>query len=201
MNRARSSAPLGVSLAESLVVLTVLGLALPLALPVVSELGGATGLRAACNQVAAHLNRARDLAATHGRDVGIRWVLAGGDATLYFYEDGNWNGVLSADIVKGVDRLVAGPISMRGRYPSIRFSFVPGFRGPDPGGSAIENLEDPFRLGVSNITTFSPVGKASPGTVYLSDERSRQAAVRVSPASARIQIYEWRPSSRTWGMQ
>ncbi|KAA0253997.1 hypothetical protein FBQ97_02335 [Acidobacteria bacterium ACD] len=198
MERAPTGAPRGASLAETLVVVAVLGLSLPLALPVVAELGGATGLRAASNHVAAHLNRARGLAAARGRDVGIRWVLAGGDATLYFYEDGNWNGVLSADVVAGVDRLVAGPISLRGRYPSIRFSFVPGFRGPDPGGSPIGDLSDPFRLGASNITTFSPVGKASPGTVYLSDERSRQAAVRVSPYSARIQVYEWRPSSRTW---
>jgi len=84
--------------------------------------------------VASHLHQARSLAAARRVDVGVRWVTAGGDVTLYLYEDGNGNGVLSADVLSGVDRLVAGPYSLRVKYPSISFSFFPGFRGPDRAG-------------------------------------------------------------------
>ena len=188
----------GVTLFESLASLAVLFSLVALGLPVVAQIGGQAGLRAACNQVASHLHQARSRAAARRVDVGVRWVAAGGDATLYVYEDGNGNGVLSADVLSGVDRLVAGPYSLRVKDPSISFSFFPGFHGPDPGGSPIGNLADPYRLGEANMTTFSAVGHASPGTVYLSDGRGRQGAVRISPGSGRIQLYEWRPGSRRW---
>ena len=113
---------------------------------------------------------------------------------------------LSEAITKGqaaagpdpVDRLVAGPFWLRNKYPGITFSFVPGFDDVDPGGAAIGNLADPVRFGNSNICSFSPVGKASPGSVYLSNRKRRQAAVRVTPANAKIQIFTWHGKIPKW---
>jgi len=39
----------------------------------------------------------------------VKWVSGNGDIVLTMFEDGNGNGVLSADIREGKDRLVAGP--------------------------------------------------------------------------------------------
>ena len=188
----------GTSLPELLVVLLILGLVFALSLPALSDLLAEEGLAAAAREVSGILNMARARAVFQGVDVGVKWISSGGDLVLSVYQDGNGNGVTTADIRKGVDRLVGGPYWLRGKYPGISFSFVPGFDGLDPGGAPIGNVADPLRFGRSDICSFSPIGKASPGTVYLSNKKRRQAAVRVTPANARIQSFTWHGKSLKW---
>ena len=188
----------GTSLPELLVVLLILGLVFALSLPALSDLLAEEGLAAAAREVSGILNMARARAVFQGVDVGVKWISSGGDLVLSVYQDGNGNGVTTADIRKGVDRLVGGPYWLRGKYPGISFSFVPGFDGLDPGGAPIGNVADPLRFGRSDICSFSPIGKASPGTVYLSNKKRRQAAVRVTPANARIQSFTWHGKSLMW---
>ena len=188
----------GTSLPELLVVLLILGLVFALSLPALSNLLAEEGLAAAAREVSGILNMARARAVFQGADVGVKWISSGGDLVLSVYQDGNGNGVTTADIRKGIDRLVAGPYWLRGKYPGISFSFVPGFDGLDPGGAPIGNVADPLRFGRSDICSFSPIGKASPGTVYLSNRNRRQAAVRVTPANAKIQSFTWHGKSLKW---
>ncbi|MFI5197732.1 MAG: Tfp pilus assembly protein FimT/FimU [Thermoanaerobaculia bacterium] len=188
----------GTSLAEMMVVLAILGMVSILGLPPLTDVLAEEGLATAAREVSTILIGARDRAVFQGADVGVKWISAGGDLVLCVYQDGNGNGVTTADIKKGVDRLVAGPFGLHNKYPGITFSFVPGFNGTDPGGDAIGNLEDPIRFGVSNICSFSPVGESSPGSVYLSNRKHRQAAVRVTPANAKIQIFTWHGKTLKW---
>ena len=188
----------GTSLTELLVVLLILGLVFALSLPALSDLLAEEGLATAAREVSGILNMARARAVFQGVDVGVKWISSGEDLVLSVYQDGNGNGVTTADIRKGVDRLVGGPYWLRGKYPGISFSFVPGFDGLDPGGAPIGNVADPLRFGRSDICSFSPIGKASPGTVYLSNRKRRQAAVRVTPANAKIQSFTWHGKSLKW---
>jgi type II secretory pathway pseudopilin PulG len=188
----------GTSLPELLVVLLILGLVFALSVPALSDLLAEEGLQTAAREVSAILTTARARAVFQGTEVGVKWISSGGDLVLSVYQDGNGNGVTTADIKKGVDRLVAGPYWLRGKYPGISFSFVPGFDDLDPGGAPIGNLTDPLRFGRSDICSFSPLGKASPGSVYLSNRKRRQAAVRVTPANAKIQIFTWHGNSLKW---
>lgn len=188
----------GTSLPEIVVVLAILGIVFALGLPSLTDFLAEEGLAAAAREVSAILLGARDRAVFQGADVGVKWVSSGGDLILSVYQDGNGNGVTTADIRKGVDRLVAGPFWMRNKYPGITFSFVPGFSGTDPGGAAIGNLADPIRFGASDICSFSPLGKSSPGSVYLSNRKRRQAAVRVTPANAKIQVFTWHGKTLKW---
>ena len=188
----------GTSLPELLVVLLILGLVFALSVPALSDLLAEEGLQAAAREVSAILTTARARAVFQGTEVGVKWISSGGDLVLSVYQDGNGNGVTTADIKKGVDRLVAGPYWLRGKYPGISFSFVPGFDDLDPGGAPIGPLTDPLRFGRSDICSFSPLGKASPGSVYLSNRKRRQAAVRVTPANAKIQIFTWHGNSLKW---
>lgn len=188
----------GTSLPELVVVLAILGLVFALSLPPFADFLAEEGLQAAAREVSAIFTAARGRAVFQGVDVGVKWTNVGGDLVLTVYQDGNGNGVLTADIKKGVDRLVAGPYWMHGKYPGITFSFVPGFNGLDPAGAPIGNLSDPLRFGKSDICTFSPLGKASPGSVYLSNRKRRQAAVRVTPSNAKIQIFTWHGKSLKW---
>jgi len=188
----------GFSMTEVLVSLCIAGLVFALGLPLCIDALFQTALAAACQDVAGVFTLARGRAVFQGRDVGVKWVSVGGDVVLSVYEDGNGNGVTSADIKKGIDRLVAGPYWMKGRYPAISFSFVPDFGGLDPNNDPVGNLKDPIKFGKSDICTFSPVGHASPGSVYLSNGRHRQAMVRVSPANARIQTFTWHGKKKKW---
>ncbi len=188
----------GVSLPEMTAVLAVLGLVFAMSVPALWEILAEEALATASREVAGILTAARARAVFQGAEVGVKWVANAGDLVLTVYQDGNGNGVTTVDIKKGVDRLVAGPYWLGSRYPGVNFSFVPGMDGADPGGAPIGDLSDPVRFGKSNICSFSPVGNASPGTVYLSNRKRRQAAVRVSPATAKIQIWTWHGKKQKW---
>lgn len=188
--------PLGFTKVELLTVLAIVSLALTAAAPAMSDIASGLTLQSACLHVATVFNEARGRAIFKRRDVGVRWISSGGDLTLAIYEDGNGNGVLSSDIRTGDDRLVAGPISMRKRFPLVSFSIVSRVT-VDPNGTPIGSREDPIRFGRSDICTFSPLGHASPGSVYVSNGK-RQGLVRVSPSNAKIQIFEWEPTGRRW---
>jgi type II secretory pathway pseudopilin PulG len=188
----------GASVPELVVVLAILGIVFTLGLPPLTDVLAEEGLATAAREVSTILIGARDRAVFQGADVGVKWVSSEGDLVLSVYQDGNGDGVTTADIKKGVDRLVAGPFGLRNKYPGITFSFVPGFNGTDPGGAAIGDLADPIRFGASNICSFSPVGESSPGSVYLSNRQRRQAAVRVTPANAKIQVFTWHGKTLKW---
>jgi hypothetical protein len=198
MGQAPRSSLRGTSLSEITAVVALLGLLFALGIPAMTEVLAEEGLATAAREVSTILSGARARAVFQGADVGVKWISQGGDLTLSVYQDGNGNGVTTADIRKGVDRLVAGPYWLRGKYPGITFSFVPGFDDVDPGGAAISNLADPIRFGASDICSFSPLGKASPGSVYLSNKKRRQAAVRVTPLNAKIQIFTWHGKTQKW---
>ena len=188
----------GVSLAEMTAVLAVLGLVFTMSVPALWEILAEEALGTASREVAGILTAARARAVFQGSEVGVKWVANAGDLVLTVFQDGNGNGVTTADIRKGVDRLVAGPYWLGSRYPGVDFSFVPGMDGADPGGAPIGDVSDPVRFGRSNICSFSPLGHASPGTVYLSNRKRRQAAVRVTPMTAKIQIWTWHGKKLKW---
>jgi len=188
----------GVSLLEALVTVALTGLLALVSFPALSNALRKTAIDAATTDVAVVFNFARNRAILSGRDTGVKWFSKSGDVVLTVYEDGNGNGVLTADIKKGIDRLVAGPYWMRGKYPHITFSFLTNFKGLDPSGNPIGDLSDPIRLGRSDICTFASDGHASPGSVYLANGVDRQSVVRVSPANAKIQVFDWQPGKRKW---
>jgi type II secretory pathway pseudopilin PulG len=188
----------GITLPELVVSLALAGMITSTALPALSNILKKTSIDGATTDVALVFNLARNRAILSGRDTGVKWYAKNGDVVLTLYEDGNGNGVTTADIRKGVDRLVAGPYWMKGKYPHITFSFLPDFKGLDPSGNPIGNLSDPIRFGRGDICTFAPDGQASPGSVYLSNGVDRQSVVRVSPANGRIQIFDFEPKRRKW---
>ena len=56
-----------------------------------------------------------------------------------------------------------------------------------------------FTSGAAFMTALDLSGRrASPGSIYLSDRRSRQALVRVSPITSSIHIWDWQPGSKKW---
>jgi hypothetical protein len=135
---------------------------------------------------------------TRNVNVGVKFRRNGDRYEWALYRDGNGNGVRTAEIARGIDRPlgIAIPWSRRDVLPGI-FSDC---RVPDPGspGAYLDRPGDPIRFNASDICSFSPAGESTPGSIYLSDGRSRMAVVRVLGRTAKIRVLYWRKGQRGW---
>jgi hypothetical protein len=140
--------------------------------------------------------RARSLAVSSSRYTAIRFE-RDAQGTWYYslYADGNRNGVLAADIRRGVDRRLGEPRRLDGGAPGVRVGIHPDVPAPPPDGGTLDPSR-PIQFGSAYMLSFSPLGTATPGTFYLAGEL-RQAAVRVSPGSARVRLMIW-SGGRRW---
>jgi len=141
-------------------------------------------------QFKSHFRLAWSTAVRSGVYTAIRFERHEDGRVFYaLYADGNYNGVRSADIVSGEDRLVAGPVPLSGGAPGVRVGINAGVPTLPPERGLLSG--DPVRFGPSDILSFSPFGTATPGTFYLAGD-SAQAAVRVTGGSARVRLMLWR---------
>lgn len=129
--------------------------------------------------------KAYSMAIKQGVYTAIRFEHDGDRPFYSVYADGNGNGVRSEEIRRGVDRRVAGPFPLHGGSPSVRVAINPGVPAIPPDRGFLSG--DPIRFGPADLLSFSPLGTATPGTFYLAGQ-GVQAAVRVSPGSARVRL-------------
>jgi hypothetical protein len=138
--------------------------------------------------------KARSMAARNNVYTAIRFEDKLAVPRYSVYVDGNFNGVRKDDINKGIDRRVAGPFFLDAQAPGVRVGINPGTPAIPP-DTGILDVKDPIRFGPSDMLSFSPLGTATPGTFYLAGQAS-QAAVRVTPGSARVRLMVCR--NGTW---
>ncbi len=175
----------------------LLALGASLALPsVLSGIDQARGM-AAARHIGALVRLTRVQAALRSTHVGLRFEADGAGFRYAVYVDGNGNGLRSRDVRRGIDEAIT-PIERIGdRFPGVAFGVVPGVAGITDGGAMLEG-GDPIRLGAANTLTFSVLGTATSGTVYLRSRSDRQFAVRVLGATGRTRVLEYRHETATW---
>jgi Type II transport protein GspH len=144
-----------------------------------------TSILAAGRSFKEEFSKARSMAVRGNTYTAIRFERAGKQPTYAVYADRNGNGVRSAEIAAGIDERVGGPFQLTGRAARVRVGFLPGIRAVPPDTGFLEG--DPIQFGAADILSFSPLGTATPGTFYLAGE-GIQAAVRVSPGTARVRL-------------
>jgi hypothetical protein len=102
--------------------------------------------------------------------------------------DRDFDGVQSRDLRDGIDTYMN-----EGRRLSdtaeVRVGVLPGVPEPPPGRGLLDP-SDPIRFGVADRVSFSPLGGATPGTLYFAGH-GLQAAVRVTGNSARVSTLLW----------
>lgn len=130
--------------------------------------------------------KARSIAVRSGVQTAIRFERKPEGVFFSVYSDGNFTGVLAADIARGVDERVAGPFRLNGGAEDVRVAINPGTPAIPPDRGTLDTA-DPIRFGRSDMLSFSPTGTATPGTFYLAGV-GQQAAVRVNPGSARVSL-------------
>lgn len=141
---------------------------------------------AAARYLAARMAAARAHAVLRSAHVALRFVDDRSGITFQTFADDNQNGVRTADIAAAVDRPLDAPARLRDLFPGVDIAIAPGL------GS------DPVRLGASNLLSFTPLGTATPGTIYVRGRDGTQLAVRVLGATARARVLRYVPQTGQW---
>jgi hypothetical protein len=151
----------------------------------------------AARYVSARLQRARMEAVKRSVMVGVQFTQTPGGRYRYaVYLDGNRNGVLTREIERGVDPLFTPDEQLADQFPGVEFGAIPGLPPVDPGGTAPGT--DPIRLGSGNIASFSALGTATSGTVYIRGRRDAQYAVRIFGETGKTRMLKFEPTTRRW---
>ena len=190
----RSHAALGYTVVEIVFVaglmVTLGGMAVP------SLVSGLDDYRTAgaARYVSTRLQRARMEAVSRSTEVAMQFIQVGVGYSYAVYMDGDHNGVRTKDIQSGADPPVGSAERLPDHFRGVDFSVQPGLPAVD-GGAPPGN--DPIRLGASNMASFSPVGTATSGSVYIRG-RSAQYVVRIFGATGKIRVLKFDQTARQW---
>ena len=102
------------------------------------------------------------------------------------FVDGNRNGVRTNDIASHVDQPLGDRASLSDLFSGVAIA-VSGAAGSDP-----------LRIGSSNLLSFTPLGTATSGTIYVRGRDGSQFAIRVLGATGRVRVQRYLPRTRAW---
>jgi type II secretory pathway pseudopilin PulG len=108
------------------------------------------------------------------------------------FADGDGDGVLQRDVDGGIDPRLQPDARLSEVFATVSFRIAATVPAPD-GGAVLDAGSDPLRLGASNFLSFSPLGSATSGTLYLAGESGPQMAVRVLGTTGRVRVlwFDW----------
>ena len=184
----------GRSLLELAVVVAILMLAVSAGAPALRAYTEEAQALGAGRLFKAEFLRARALAVGSGKNHAIRFEPAADGMYFSIYRDGGCDGILSDEIASGKDLRVAGPFQLTTGSSQVRVGINPGVPAIPPEAGPLDPA-DPIRFGRSNMVSFSPMGTASPGTLYIAG-RWIQTAIRVNPNSSRVRLMVYQ--NRRW---
>jgi len=180
----------GRTLLELLFAVAMLASLLALGLPGLRAYSSEAHILGAAEVFKQEFRKARSIATTTNRQTAIRFEETAAGAFISVYQDGNHNGVMSAEIARGIDKRLAGPRRLDSGASSVRIAIHPGTPAPPP-ESGLLDTRDPIRFGRAEMLSFTPLGGSTPGTFYLAGE-GVQAAIRVNGETSRIRLLIYR---------
>ena len=120
------------------------------------------------------------------RTVALRFTGTGDDVMFQMFVDGNRNGVRTLDIGSQVDSAIGVSARLSELFPGVVI------------GISTDAGTDPVRIGSSNLLSFSPLGTATPGTIYVRGHDGLQLAVQITGATGRVRVLRYIPRTRQW---
>jgi Tfp pilus assembly protein FimT len=187
----------GAALIDIIVAVALCGLMAAIAVPVVGGTLERERTIVGAQYLAGHLQRARLESLKRARSVAVRLEVIGDRTQLRLFADGNGNGVLQRDIDRGIDPPLtrAEWLDDQARDISLRVNQA---ITDVSGSSALEPGDDPLRIGNTALLTFSPIGSATSGTLYVAAHRGPQMAIRVFGATGRVRVLMFDAQTRQW---
>jgi type II secretion system GspH-like protein len=141
---------------------------------------------AAARYLAARMAVARSHAVMRSANVALRFTTDRGDVMFQMFLDDNHNGVRSLDIGSHVDRELDAPTRLSELFPGVVI------------GISTELGTDPVKIGTTNLLSFTPLGTATPGTIYVRGRDGLQLAIRITGATGRARLLRYVPRTREW---
>ncbi|MBI2834898.1 MAG: GspH/FimT family pseudopilin [Acidobacteria bacterium] len=173
--------------------ITVTGIAVPMFLAA----RHAALTAAAARYLGSRCAFARMEAVKRSRAIGFRFDSADQGYRFALYADGNRNGIRTMEITSGTDGRITEFERLSDLFGGVTFGIAPGVE-PIDSGEALEGNGNPIRIGRTTILTFTALGTASSGTLYLLGRGPTQYAVRVLGATGRTRVLEYRFGDGRW---
>jgi len=187
----------GFTLIEILLTAALVVTLATIALPVFARALEAHRAHAAARYLSGRFALARIEAVRRSRRVGLQFDGDASDAAWTTYVDGNANGIRSLDIARGIDTVLRPAERLTDLFPGVVFGLQPSV--PEVDAQAAGTGErDPIRIGSSQIVTFTPIGTATSGTIYLHGRGITQYAVRILGVTGRTRVMWFDPGNREW---
>lgn len=192
----------GSGLVDLIATLAVGALLLLVATPALDRTRAEVRLSGAARRLMLELSRLRWTAVASGDSHGLRFERdEAGEWRWRVVRDGNGNGLRNAEIDAGVDRTLGeGGLPPAGE-PAVRFGFPEldrPIRAIPPRRGTLDVSGGPVRVGRARLVSFSPLGRATSGTLYLTDGRRSLWAVVVYGRTARMRVWRYREGARRW---
>ena len=176
----------GYTLLELLFASALIAIVSAIAVP--QSLAGVDRARAAsaARYLASRMAVARSQAVMRSTHVALRFEGEPPGITFRTFADGNRNGVLTDDIDAGIDAPLDAAVLLGDLYSGVAIA-VAGEAGSDP-----------VRLSSSNLLSFTPLGTATSGSVFVRGRDGSQFAIRVLGATGRTRVQRFVVHNRTW---
>jgi prepilin-type N-terminal cleavage/methylation domain-containing protein len=185
----------GYSLLEVMFVLAIAGTLAAMTIPHVATAVDEQRTVGAARYVSTRLQRVRMEAIMRSADVAMQFASDVRGYLFVAYVDGNQNGVLTRDIQHGVDVRLGAVERLSDNFPGVEFGAFAGLPAVDPGSTPPG--ADPIRLGSSNLATFTAVGTATPGSLYIRGRRT-QYVIRIFGDTARTRVLRFDAATNKW---
>lgn len=184
----------GYSLIEILIVIAIIGLILGITIPNFTTMRRRMALRAAAAELRSVFYLVRMRAIARGVNTGVKFVMEDGVWQFATYEDGDRDGVRNDDIKKGTDPMVAKPRVVFSQSQIVTIG-LPGYSFKDPDGDTVKS---PVTFNQTSLCSFSPIGEATPGSIYITDNDGEVWCVRVYGATAKIRALRYDRTKKRW---
>jgi type II secretory pathway pseudopilin PulG len=184
----------GATLAEILIVLSLMAAMTAVGTPLVAKTVDATRGRQAAGFLASRFRLARQQAVAQSRSHAVVFDDGPGGWQFRVCADGNDNGVRRAEISAGIDSCFEGPYRIDVLVAGTRIAVHAALPGPDGDAPSA----DPVRFGSSDLASFSPVGSSSSGSIYLQSRDGMQFVVRLGGATGRTRVLRYDTAAAVW---
>ena len=190
----------GLTLIEILIVLAIIAAVAICAAPAFGTYRRSASMRAEAAELRGIFRAVRSRAITRATHAGVKFTRAGNTWVYSLYDDGNGNGIRSAEIASGVDRRYAGPSMLMPQFNIASIALL-STTIRDPDGDALPPTASAVQFGSSTLCSFSPTGSATSGTVYITDGAGHLCAVRVYGPSGRVRLLRYDAGRRRWNQE
>jgi hypothetical protein len=187
----------GAAFIDIIVALSVCAVMAAIAVPVIGGTLDRERTIIGAQYLARLLQRARLESLKRARPVAVRVEVIGDRTQLRLFADGNGTGVRQHEINLGIDLPLAPVEWLDDQIRDISLRINQNVTDVS-GAVMLEPGDDPLRIGNTSLVTFSPVGSATSGTLYVAAHRGPQMAIRVFGATGRVRVLMFDARTGQW---